>query len=514
MDIRLFLSKLVMLVYRSREIGMNNYDGFIENALDMVVSDASEEKWLGVNKTKQLLEYISTLLKTKEALNKESFLSTLEVMLDNDPKLLKIIKGTLLRVLTDEEIKSFIISVVGEVNSHMRDQKAMELAARMSYDFKFNKTNIKNSADYIKEVISKLETLSVDTTKEVDPAIVRMVDFADMDSIESIFSDVAKMASDDGVYRTGWQDLNTMLQGGIRPGETCMIGALQHNFKSGFSRSLFMQMLTLNDPIMREEDGEKKPLALYISLEDPLENVFQFMYQYLKANEGIEVTLEEMAMMKHKDLAMYVHEKLTARGWNLQAYRIDPSDYTYSDLINLMLLLESKGYVIKNLLLDYLLMMSKAGCTEGPAGYSSRDLLRRTRNFTAARKIAYITPAQLSTAAKQLIRNGVSDANFLREIAEKGYYADSGQLDQELDIEIMVHIVKHGGKTYLSVCRGKHRLTTNIKDEEKHFFLPFPNENSPILEDVNKKRSSYRMLPSGGGGNFGGGSGFLDDVFA
>jgi hypothetical protein len=59
-----------------------------------------------------------------------------------------------------------------------------------------------------------------------------------------------------------------MIQGGFRPGETAVIGALQHKYKTGFTLSIFAQIALFNEP--KTEDKTKKPLLLRISFEDEL----------------------------------------------------------------------------------------------------------------------------------------------------------------------------------------------------------------------------------------------------
>jgi KaiC/GvpD/RAD55 family RecA-like ATPase len=62
------------------------------------------------------------------------------------------------------------------------------------------------------------------------------------------FSEVKNRMVGAGVYKTGWSDLNDMLQGGFRPGEFVMIPALQHKYKTGFTLSLFAQIATWGMP--------------------------------------------------------------------------------------------------------------------------------------------------------------------------------------------------------------------------------------------------------------------------
>jgi hypothetical protein len=101
------------------------------------------------------------------------------------------------------------------------------------------------------------------------------------------------------------------------------------------------------------------------------------------------------------------------------------------------------------------------------------------------KRILFVTPHQLSTEAKQLIRNGVSDLNFVKEIAEKGYTELSRQIDQVVDLEIYIHIAYVNRKPVLTVQRGKHRGCSIIDEKYKYFTLNFPYR-APIKETLHE----------------------------
>lgn len=93
------------------------------------------------------------------------------------------------------------------------------------------------------------------------------------------------------------------------------------------------------------------------------------------------------------------------------------------------------------------------------------------------KNILLISCHQLSTEAKQLIRNGVPGIDFVKEIANKGYYEGSKQLDQVVDLELHQHIAKiSNNKFYLTVQRGKRRYPEIIPEDKKYFMLPFPEK--------------------------------------
>jgi hypothetical protein len=153
--------------------------------------------------------------------------------------------------------------------------------------------------------------------------------------------------------------------------------------------------------------------------------------------------------------------------------------------------LEASGYEIHLIFIDYLNMMSKLGCQQGPAGTDIRDLFRRARNFLSKRGIACITPHQLSTEAKMLLRLGAE--NFVQEIANKGYYDSCRTIDQEVDFEIYQHIVKVGDESYLTLQRGKHRTPFITPEKDLYTILKF-EQIGGILDDINSRDLSRRYV--------------------
>ena len=95
--------------------------------------------------------------------------------------------------------------------------------------------------------------------------------------------------------------------------------------------------------------------------------------------------------------------------------------------------------------------------------------------------IAFITPHQLSTEAKMLIREGRSD--FVKEIIGRGYYAGCKQLDVVVDLEIFIHIEILNGVSYLTIQRGKHRIIEQTPHKHQYLVLKF-NEVGGIPDDL------------------------------
>ena len=510
MDIRVALSKVVALIYRTRLVGNLDNDDLIRTVLQGVRTDTPEAQFGNTNQPKKLKDLCLELLEDKEPIAKEVLIPRLTLILEHDQKLFQSVKESVDPDYDDAVNKRVITSLVKHLHSYYREQKATDYISKVGYEIKFNRSKIGNFNDYLRGVIAELEPLTFAHAIK-DDAVVSDIDFEDQESLMRVMDELKVVNSNKGIYKFGWQDLNTMCQGGGRRGETITIGALQHKYKTGFTLSSFAQIATLNSPIVFEGEEGKKPLLLRISFEDSAVNNLQFLYQYLKAVDGQVVKLEELVNLDSGEMSEYVRGKLTATGFSVKTLRVDPSRWTYSSVINKILEYEAQGYQVHVLMLDYITLLPTTGCVQGPAGTDKKDLIRRIRNFCSARKILFMTPLQLSSEAKQLLRNGVPEWDFVNQIAEKGYYDGTKTIDQDIDLELFIHLYTHKRKKYLAVRRGKHRLPTVIDDEEKYFILPFPGLNVPILEDVNSDKRSFRKMPRDYGSDS---ANVLEDVFA
>jgi hypothetical protein len=266
--------------------------------------------------------------------------------------------------------------------------------------------------------------------------------------------------------------------------------ALQHNFKTGMSLTLFRQIAVYNLPKLR--DPTKKPLLLRISFEDSLKENFTFMYQQMYVNENKKAV--DLSKVTEEEMSNYVIERLTRNGYHIRMMRVNPSGWTYLDVQNKVLELEAEGFEILLCELDYLPMIPTTGCIMTTIGSDMRDMYRRLRNFFSQRFITFLTPHQLSTDAKRLIREGHGD--LVKLVNGKGYYDGCQRLDQEVDGELYQHIEVVNGKSYLTFQRCKHRKTRQTPMADRYFVLPF-HAIGDLMDDVNGEDTTLKR-PGGG----------------
>jgi hypothetical protein len=317
-----------------------------------------------------------------------------------------------------------------------------------------------------------------------EKALIGSLSLTDVDSVTKVAEDVITESSADGLWTTYLTGINNMTQGGFRDGQLAYIEALQHNNKSGLLLGLLATLPFLNKPRPSERPGI--PTIVLFSFEDSLTKILGDLYGIIKMYQNPNHDRIELDELHPDEIKHTILEAYKDTGWDFVVHRIDPSDFTYNDLFNFVNELEIKGASVRELGMDYLSQISKGGCIkDGPMGTDLRDLIKRVKNWIASKDIMGISAHQLNQAAKRLKQEGVPDHEFLEKIVGLGYTEASGQIDQELDLEILINLIKANGKTYMGVTRGKHKLNSVIKNhEDLSFVVKLPDNGNKLAPDV------------------------------
>lgn len=507
MDTKLLLVKCITILYLQGEL-QNNYNEsanvIVGKVLELVKpADKSISTDFGHDTITQLRECLVWMsnqpagTKYDEASLKQRFLmATQEENYIYDA----LVSMFLTEPMLDEDITKRMRFNMSEINTSLAKLEVTEVLKSYYKQTQFGSDKVDWST-LIQNINNDLQPYndiaSNGARASSHPSIVNTIDFDSSESIGAALAAAQDELSTTGVIKTPYQGLNRMLgpHGGLRRGEFIVVPALQHKYKSGMVMDLFLGCALYNKPHMR--DTSKKPLNLRISFENTSQVDIENMYSRLvemQTNERVDISKVDI-----EEASEYINKHLSVNGYHNKLYHIDPSDYTYMDLFNLIEELEAEGYEIHLLTIDYLNMMSKKGCNQGPHGEEIRDLFRRVRNFTSKRGICTVTPHQISTEAKMLLRNGQS--NFVQQIANKGYYDGCKRIDQEVDCEVYLHIVETNGSFYLTMQRGKHRgvRTPLVHQYIVYMFdeisgLPF----DLLTEDKSRKSVGADTIASGG----------------
>lgn len=383
---------------------------------------------------------------------------------------------------------------INEVRSgllgHLNDTKITSIMQEYSRKILFSAVGGANSVALIQEMSSKLDPYVKARTDLKHPAEIGTIDFDNPELVAKYFDAVKETMSTEGAFKLGWKGINRMLGklGALRRGEFVLGGGLQHNFKTGFALTIFAHVCLFNRPFMR--DRNKKPLVVFVTLENELSDNLLILYKYLVENETGEAVDE--SLINPIEATTYISARLQESGFKVLITRFDPTEFTISGFTGWLDSLQAQGYEIQYLCVDYLNMLPKTGLDAKVAGDDIRLLFRRMRNYTAPRGITFFSPHQLSSDALQLMRENTED--FVKIVANRGYYDGCRRLGQEPDLELIFHIVKVAGKSYFTVQRGKHR--NNVTAEvDQYCVLPFAAVGT-IPWDVDKDVDfSMRTLP-------------------
>ncbi len=496
MNKKLLLIRGITLLYRAaqlplRAIATNDLVREVAETVelpDMVVGSSDSER--------ELIQGLKTMAvamandSDKTVYVESDVLQRIRHFTVHDESLYDTLKEGISGNLEEQDLRLLTGNIRRELKDYLDSTKAFEFIKESYRKGAYNRDEITDYKEFVANLRQVLEPFEAGS-KEVDPAIVGMVSLSNIDQVKDIFTQSKELNDERGIMRLGWQGLNRMLQGGVRRGECGVMAALQHNFKTGITLSMFKHIALYNKPFMI--DPKKKPMLLRITLEDPLTLNLPFLYRNIKENKTLEPV--DILTTPPEEMALYVQQELSVNGYEIHMIHVNPSQWGYRDLQNYILELEAQGYEIHLCMVDYLNMLDKKGCdNNGPMGSNIRDLFRRMRNFCAPRKITLITPHQLSTEAKMLIRQG-NELDFVKEIANKGYYDSCKTIDQEVDWELYFHIIKADSRSWMAIQRGKHRLVKQTKEEHKFTILPFEDVGD-IRDDVNGPDTS-RKKPGG-----------------
>lgn len=498
MDNKLLLTNGIVLLYRESQFAdpVDNSADLVKQIIDYVGVPETPVGVVGGQDVVASLRKLALAMTYNPPQHKyeiSELLLNIRISCSDDDRLCEALTEGVTSELNESALRRICVNLRQQLRGYIDYKKVTEITTRAANKLRFESDKIPDLRLFIAQVTAELEPYQ-SIGNDNDPAVVDDIDFSNPESVEEMYADLQAQETGQKIMKLGSQGLNRMFQGGWRRGEAILLSALQHNYKTGFGLMTLKQIALYNNAHELLNDKTKKPLILRISFEDAAKNNMQFLYQSLYENENL-VPAPDYAGLNPKEVGKYVTERLKANGWEIIIKRVDPTNWTYREIQNEVLKLEADGYEIILCQLDYLALVPTTGCVQGPHGVDKRDLLRRTRNFMARHDITLFTPHQMSTEAKQLVRDGRADT-LVQEVAGKGYYEGSRQLDQEVDLEIHIHIVKINGKSYLCVQRGKHRVIKQTPDKDLYCVLPFDPVGG-IRDDINGPEITQRK-PGGG----------------
>ena len=387
MDAKLLLVKCITLLFREAETNqVSNSSELCRSAIDTIrIPEGSVDVHSGretIIGLKATIEWMIDRYPVEEnGYDKAQILQRARINTRNDSYLYHAIEEGIQETLSEEAAQRRILDNRGEILEYLDQVTSKDIIANSFHQMNFAGGNL-NHREFIRELVAKLEPYTHSRQDQKHPSIVDSIDFSDTHEIARVLEQSKEEMSTDGIIKTGYQGINRMLgdHGGFRRGEFVLIGALQHNFKTGFSMNLFKHAALYNKPYMR--DPSKKPLLIHFSLENELHINTMWLYQNLV--ENFEDRTPDTSSGSAVEAAQYVQDKLSVNGYHIAMLRLKPDETSYHDLFDMITKYETQGFEVHMVVCDYLNMMSKKGLNmQGPSGSEIRDLFRRVRNFIA-----------------------------------------------------------------------------------------------------------------------------------
>lgn len=493
MDNKLALTTAITLAHREASSG--EQDGIsvdlIRELLDLVkVSEVNIGQGTETNAIANVKNTLADICRQSEVsyYDATDLLTRLRINVGDDEKWYHTLEKSINSKLDELAISKSINVLRAKIRAFINQEKVSKILQKRTAEWNFRYANIEDPAKYLQDICADLEAVMSHSSIR-DTAVQDEVDFDKIETIEAVSKKVQEIEEGTLIWKTGWQDFNDMFQGGLREGETIVCGALPHNDKTGTTLTLFKQMAKYNTPRIRKPG--KKPTLVRLTFEDPMTNNINYLYKNIMHNRTQDVI--DTKGVPYTEIARVVKEELCSTGFSIRMAYVDPSEWSYRNLQNYVLKLESEGHDVQVLMVDYLSMIPTTGCRQGPTGADLQDLFRRMRNFCRSRGILFITPHQLSTQARELTRGVVLDETLLQYIALKGYWQDAKGLDREFDGAFYVHLIKKDNDTYKAFQRDKHRWPGILEESKKFFIYKYPGP-MPIPDDIHGERIGMKRI--------------------
>lgn len=322
--------------------------------------------------------------------------------------------------------------------------------------------------------------------------VLGSINTSDTSGFNDIIELAKKESSKEGVMLTPFQGVNQALEpdGGFRRSKFYMLEALTNRGKSFTLSHLVAGVGMYNKPMLR--DKAKIPTILLESGEDGLDLIIIRMYKLAMSIKLNEVS--DFLNSPQEDIITTIADCFKVNGWCLIVNHIDPGRDSAAAMFARVRSLELKGHEIIFYGYDYCALQD----FESLPGATSSDKLqlhfRKIRSFIVARGICFVTPHQLSPAAKMRLQESdeESEVYFAREVGGKSLTETSTKITNEVDVVICVHIAKTSYKNYWTYFLGKMR-GEGCAPEKRFGIYDICNELG-LQHDVNGKPAFRRSL--------------------
>lgn len=417
----------------------------VESAISLI---KLPEVTTGLDNEREMLKNLvhtvqKLLVHMDEPIILESLLQQVYIDCMSDPTIRDAIAAGINTKLEEDVIKRLTFGIMKELREYVEEEQAKKLLFEHVNKMRFNPEEVGDVREYMQNIFSAIEPYFNQTNRE-DPGTVHTVDSEDSTKLQEFFEEVRNRNKGLSGFRFAFRGINRFFKGRLEGNKLCTVGALQHQHKTGFSLALFRHIFQYNIPIVKEwrkqpdlplpepEPGEdpidpavgwngralpyteseanfyydehvlkelpysmkdgcdpykggipkRIPAILRISTEDEMIDNLEQLYRNLYFN--IYKEAPDMKVVTKVEIQEFITKEIKRNGWYVKFLRINPSEWTYRNIIQEVNNLEAKGYDVQVVFVDYLPMIPTRGCEEGPSGHALRDMYRRIRNYMSA----------------------------------------------------------------------------------------------------------------------------------
>lgn len=475
METKLLLLKAISLVYYAsfaKESGLPYYEGLVDKVLGYVeipenLSMVDREHSIVV-KLRSLALWVSkipagTMLPHAELMNR------IRIACGDNDRVFGLYSTSLLVIDDEEPAVDRAKELVKELTQFVAIEDMVNLLRQSSRRISFERDKIEDVSTWRTELCTRLQDLPLEGQRRVS-SISRCVNLADLDDVAEVFEIAEKATDPRGMLSTHLKALNRMVaQGphqGIRRGDYFNVSAAPNNNKSGTLIDIFVAMCLFNKPCFFTT--AVKALHVFISIEDPIEVVFQKIYIILKQIETeLPVKTEGIS---YRYMAEYVNERLRSNGFEVAIMQF-PRNGRVDDLIADLRQFIDDGYEIHSVGLDYPYLLGNEGIPAIVAGDEVPNKISHIRGWCNPKLIAVYAAHQLSTEGRALAR--MYPIEYIQQLSGKGYFEGSKKTDNPFDISIFVAKAVVNDKVYMQFQWDKRRGIGATPEAHKYFAVEF-----------------------------------------
>lgn len=207
----------INLIYREskfKDSKDNNSIDLVRNVLNIITED---KKFLLNNKNdaiENLKKFILDMCNNgvNEEYDAGLILQSINLIIPEDKETIELFKENLLTKESPEESRARINRLRRFLKSYHKDFSIKKILNKYSFEFSNNRGRIKNTEEFISNLVLELDEVAVGDSLK-DPSIVDEIDIDNHDELSDVFGKIKDERKLGGIFRTGWQALNRLMQG-------------------------------------------------------------------------------------------------------------------------------------------------------------------------------------------------------------------------------------------------------------------------------------------------------------